>query len=114
VKAAKLHAAILSNELDLFYGADFRAKLPFLASFDLIIDATYTNILKPDPRAYHAVCDGLKLSPAQCVFVDDQIKNIIGAQAAGMTTVHFDVTNPARSYREALAHFGLTLQESTP
>ena len=33
--------AILSNELDLFYGADFREKLPFLADFDVIVDAMF-------------------------------------------------------------------------
>ena len=42
--------AILSNELDLFYGADFREKLPLLEKFDLIVDATYSKILKPDAR----------------------------------------------------------------
>lgn len=113
-QGAGITTAILSNELDLFYGADFRDKLPFLKSFDLIIDATYTNILKPDPRAYLAICEGLNLAPALCVFVDDQAKNIVGARAVGMTTVHFDVKHPGQSYREALAHFGLTDQETAP
>lgn len=99
--------AILSNELDLFYGPDFRAKLPFLPDIDLIVDATYTGILKPDPRAYAFVTDGLRLAAGDCVFVDDQIKNIRGAEAAGFRTIHFDVTRPAESYRAALAHFGL-------
>lgn len=102
---------ILSNELDLFYGADFRTKLPFLAAFDAIIDATYTNILKPDPRAYHAICEALDFAPADCVFVDDQLKNIRGGDAVGMITVHFDVTNPRKSYREALNHLGLAYPE---
>lgn len=93
---------ILSNELDLFYGADFRTKLPFLGAFDAIVDATYTGILKPDPRAYHAVCQDLGVNPQDCVFVDDQLRNITGAQAAGMQTVHFDVTDPKASYRETL------------
>lgn len=110
-QAAGLKTAILSNELDLFYGADFRDRLPFLKSFDLIIDATYTNVLKPDPRAYHAINDGLQLEPKLCVFVDDQLKNIVGAKAVGMTTVHFDVAHPRQSYVEALAHFGLRYQE---
>ena len=61
-KAARRRLAILSNELDLFYGAGFRAKLPFLEDFDLIVDATYTKILKPDPRAYAFVTDGLGLA----------------------------------------------------
>lgn len=94
--------AILSNELDLFYGAGFRDKLPFLADFDLIIDATHTGILKPDPRAYALITDGLKMPAGDCVFVDDQMKNIRGAQQAGMQVVHFDVTRPEESYDRAL------------
>ncbi|MEM5494930.1 HAD-IA family hydrolase [Hoeflea sp. AS16] len=94
--------AILSNELDLFYGAEFRTKLPFLADFELIVDATYTGILKPDPRAYGFITDGLGLAPADCVFVDDQAKNIRGAAAVGMQTVAFDVTRPSESYQQAL------------
>ncbi len=96
--------AILSNELDLFYGKEFRTKLPFLSDFDLIVDATYTEILKPDPRAYAFITDGLSIPAANCVFVDDQLKNIRGGVAAGMNCVHFDVTRPGDSYARALAH----------
>lgn len=94
--------AILSNELDLFYGADFRDQLPFLADFELIVDATYTGILKPDPRAYGFITDGLGIAATECVFVDDQMKNIRGAAAVGMQTVAFDVTGPVESYDQAL------------
>lgn len=106
-RAAGKRLAILSNELDLFYGEGFRAKLPFLAGFELIVDATYTGILKPDPRAYAAITDGLGLKASDCVFVDDQLKNIRGGEAAGMACVHFDVTDPAGSYSEAIALLGL-------
>jgi putative hydrolase of the HAD superfamily len=102
-KAAGCKLAILSNELDLFYGADFRDKLPFLAEFDLIVDATYTGILKPDPRAFAFVTEGLGIAAAECVFVDDQAKNIAGAEAAGMQAVAFDVTRPSESYIRALS-----------
>lgn len=107
VKAAGFRLAILSNELDLFYGKDFRRKLPLLEDFELIVDATYTGILKPDPRAYQAVTDTLGLKAGDCVFVDDQARNIRGAEAVGMAVVHFDVTAPRRSCSEALSHFGL-------
>jgi putative hydrolase of the HAD superfamily len=106
VRKAGAKLAILSNELDLFYGRDFRSRLPFLADIDLIVDATYTGVLKPDPRAYALVTQGLTLAAESCVFVDDQIKNIRGAQTAGFRTIHFDVTQPAESYRAALKHFG--------
>ncbi len=105
--------AILSNELDLFYGADFRGKLPFLADFDLIVDATYTKILKPDPKAYALITAGLALPADNCIFVDDQPKNAAGAEAIGMKTILFDVKNPTTSYNEALALLGLpSLQET--
>ncbi|MGJ4949672.1 HAD family hydrolase [Bradyrhizobium sp. HKCCYLS20291] len=101
--------AILSNELDLFYGEDFRRRLPLLAHFDVIIDATHTGILKPDHRAYLAVCDALQLPPQACVFVDDQRRNIDGAIACGLSTVWFDVRRPEKSYSQALQMLGLAL-----
>ena len=107
--ATGVKLAVLSNELDLFYGADFRGRLPLLSLFETIVDATHTKILKPDLRAYQSVADALGLPIGACVFVDDQKRNIDGAIAAGMVPVHFDVASPARSYAEALGHFGLTL-----
>jgi len=94
--------AILSNELDLFYGPEFREKLPFMQRFDVVMDATYTHILKPDARAYRACAEALGLACADCVFVDDQPRNIRGAQAVGMQTVLFDVQQPQQCYQQAL------------
>ncbi|PAY05903.1 HAD family hydrolase [Bradyrhizobium sp. UFLA03-84] len=107
---AGVRLAILSNELDLFYGADFRTRLSILKRFDTIVDATHTGILKPDPRAYQSVLDELALEADNCVFVDDQRRNIAGAVACDMRTVLFDVRNPAASYGEALRHFGLQFE----
>ena len=107
-KAAGIRLAILSNELDLFYGAGFRAKLPFLEDFDVIIDATYTEILKPDPAAYRLCLDALGLSAGACVFVDDQPRNIRGAEAVGLKTVKFNVQDPGQGYSDALRLLGLS------
>lgn len=106
-QAAGCKLAVLSNELDLFYGTDFRRRLPLLARFDLIVDATHTGVLKPDPWAYAAVVEALGVPAADCVFVDDQPRNVEGARRAGMQAVAFDVTAPAASYREALLLLGL-------
>lgn len=106
-KAAGCKLAVLSNELDLFYGADFRSRLPLLELVDVIVDATYTQVLKPDPRAYALCLAQLGLPAAACVFVDDQLRNVEGAQRAGLQAVHFDVEQPAKSYDEALALLGL-------
>jgi putative hydrolase of the HAD superfamily len=108
-RRAGIRLAILSNELDLFYGAGFRARLPLLSLFEVIVDATYSGILKPDPRAYAAVAAALALPAEACVFVDDQSRNVAGATAAGMRAVQFDVREPFKSFNEALGCFRLDL-----
>jgi len=110
-KAFGKKLAILSNELDLFYGADFKTRLPFISLFDEIVDATYTGILKPDPKSYKILTDRLGLPAEACVFVDDQRRNIDGAVACGLQAVHFDVRDPLGSYREALTLLGIQASE---
>lgn len=101
-KAQGFKLGILSNELDLFYGADFRERLPLLKSFDVIVDATYTGILKPDPRAYEACLQGLGVRAERAVFVDDQQRNVDGARRSGLLAVQLDVCRPALGFSEAL------------
>lgn len=107
VRRAGCKLAVLSNELDLFYGSGFARRLPLLAGFDAIIDASHTHILKPDPRAYRACIDALALPASACVFVDDQARNVVGAEVAGMRVVAFDVRQPADSFRRALQLLGV-------
>ena len=106
-RAAGCKLAVLSNELDLFYGADFRQRLPLLGLFNVIVDATYTGVLKPDPRAYQECLGSLGVAAGQAVFVDDQWRNIEGAVRCGLQTVHFDVRDPAASYDKALQLLGV-------
>lgn len=102
-KRAGVRLAILSNELDLFYGKDLRERLPLLREFELIVDATYTGVLKPDPRAYLACLEQLGILPGQAVFVDDQRRNVDGALRCGLVAVQFDVCRPALSFEQALS-----------
>lgn len=102
-KALGAKLAILSNELDLFYGDGFSRRLPLLSDFDVIVDATYTGILKPDPNAYLACQQALGLEPQACVFVDDQPKNVRGALAAGWQAIELDVRHPSVAFSQALA-----------
>ena len=106
-KEAGCKLAVLSNELDLFYGTSFRERVPLLQLFDVIIDASYTGILKPDRRAYEMCTEALGVAPANCVFVDDQSRNVLGAIHQGWQAVQFDVTQPTDSYQRALALLGL-------
>ena len=106
-RAGGLRVGVLTNELDLFNGPEFRSKLPILGMMHTIVDATYTGILKPDARAYHAVADALGVAVGRCLMVDDQPRNIDGALKAGMQAEWFDVTQPARTYARVLERLGL-------
>ena len=107
-KAEGCRLAILSNELDLFYGAELRQRLECLRHFDVIVDATYTQCLKPDPQAYAECLRQLQLPAAQCLFVDDQQRNIDGALRCGMPAVWFDVQAPALACAQAAEWLGLS------
>jgi len=107
-QAAGIRLAILSNELDLFYGRGLRERLPLLEAFERIDDATYTGVLKPDPQAYLGSLQALGLQAEEAVFVDDQPRNVEGARRLGIPTVAFDVTHPAASCEEARQLLGLT------
>jgi len=90
--------AVLSNELDLFYGREFRERIEILKLMETIVDATYTHTLKPRPEAYLNCLETLGLSAADVVFVDDQPRNVEGARRVGIQTVQFDVRDPQGSY----------------
>lgn len=107
-QVAGIRLAILSNELDLFYGRTLRKRLPLLEAFERIDDATYTGVLKPDPKAYLGCLQALGLQAGEAVFVDDQPRNVDGARRLGIPTVAFDVMHPAASCEEARQLLGLT------
>lgn len=94
-KARGIRVGILSNELELFYGKDFLSRMDVLADMSVVVDATHTGILKPDPRAYAKAIEGLGLPAQDVLFVDDQFRNIAGAVKAGLQTQYFDLRDIA-------------------
>lgn len=90
-KAGGIRIGILSNELELFYGKDFLSGMDLLQDMSVIVDASHTGILKPDPRAYAQAVEGMGLQPRDVLFVDDQFRNIAGAVRGGLQTQYFDL-----------------------
>src|SRR5574340_1082306 len=90
-RAHGLRVGVLSNELELFWGAEFMQRMDILREMDVIVDATHTRILKPDPRAYLLAIDGLGVGAERILFVDDQFRNIAGAVRAGLQVQLFDL-----------------------
>ena len=101
-KAGGATLGILSNELELFYGAEALSEIELLREFDAIVDATHTKILKPDRRAYQLILDELGVTADRAVFVDDQPRNVKGGNEVGLTSIFFDVRDPEGSCHRAL------------
>ncbi|MEZ4633177.1 MAG: HAD-IA family hydrolase [Deinococcales bacterium] len=99
-KRAGLKVGILSNELELFYGEEILNQLEVLKKMDFIIDATHTHILKPDPRAYQLALEALAVNADQVLFIDDQRRNVTGAEAVGLRAIHFDITQVPKTLHD--------------
>jgi putative hydrolase of the HAD superfamily len=106
-RARGVRVGILTNELELFYGKRFLEGLGVLREVDVFIDATHTGILKPDPRAYALATEGLHLPPRQVLFVDDQLRNIVGAVKMGLLTQYFDLRDVPGNIAATRARLGL-------
>ena len=106
-RAAGIPVAVCTNDMQAFHGLEWVQRNEFLKLVDVLVDGSVEHILKPDPRIYLMVVERLGIPADDCLFVDDQPGNIAGAQAVGMRTVQFDVTDPDASYAEVRTILGL-------
>jgi HAD superfamily hydrolase (TIGR01509 family) len=58
------------------------------AAFDLVVLGAALGVRKPDPELYRQVAARLGVAVAGCVVVDDLVRNVRGARAAGAVVVH--------------------------
>lgn len=66
-----------------------RELFPFLSRFDGIIVSGEEGLIKPDRAIFELLFARYDLDSDDCVFIDDSIKNVRGAEAAGMHAIHF-------------------------
>lgn len=83
---------VITNDLSRFHPQEWIDRITILSTFDPLIDLSYHQFLKPDPRAFRYVLEELRLDADCVLFVDDQPFNLVGAEALGMKTEWFDVT----------------------
>jgi putative hydrolase of the HAD superfamily len=94
VKAAGLRLGALTNDMTAFHGSEWVARQEHLKLFDVIVDASLTGVMKPDPRAFRDGAEALGVPAGQIVFLDDMPWNIEGARQAGMTAVRVPWDDP--------------------
>ena len=59
--------------------------------FEDVVCSAEVGVAKPEPRIYALAAKRLRLSPSECVFIDDSERNIDAARATGMHAVYFRV-----------------------
>ena len=107
VKEYGLSIGILTNEIEYFHGKEWMSNLEILDTVEYLIDGTNTKILKPSSKAYKIAIKASGLEADKIIFIDDQIRNINGAEKVGLYALHFDVKNPNNAYKKALSLLGI-------
>ncbi len=88
LKAAGRPVHALSNfATDKFALA--RAQFDFLSEFDTAVISGHVGVVKPDRRIYEILFERAGARPGELLFIDDSPANVRGAEALGMTTIHF-------------------------
>jgi len=64
-------------------------RFDFLKLFDGIVVSGKIKMLKPFKNIYNYTINKHKLSPSECVFIDDRVSNVQGAINCGIKGIHF-------------------------
>ena len=62
---------------------------PVFQLLEGMVVSGHEGCIKPDAKIYHLLIDRYKLNPDECLFVDDSIPNLKGAEQVGIHTYHF-------------------------
>lgn len=73
--------------------------------FNHIVISSELGVLKPNPIMYINALEKLNLKPEECVFLDDNISNCIGAKKLGITPIlvsrnHDDYIKNTKQYKD--------------
>ena len=82
LRASGVPVALCTNATD-----DLRedlARFGLAEAFDAVVSSAEIGYVKPMPEFYRTACDAVDTAPGLCLLVDDTVRNIAGARAAGL------------------------------
>ena len=88
LRAQGYKVGLLSNDAATLE-AKLRDALAIYDQFDAVIISATIGVMKPEAGAYEAIVRALNVTPDECIFIDDNLTNIAGAQRFGMQTIHY-------------------------
>jgi putative hydrolase of the HAD superfamily len=105
VKAAGIPLGALTNDMADFHGQEWVDAQYWVKLFDVVVDASHTGVLKPDPRAFAAGAAALDLPPQDIAYLDDMPWNVAGGLTAGLQAIrlpHGDIVPGVADARRRL------------
>ena len=81
-------------------------RFDFFKMFKAVVVSGEEKIKKPSAAFYKIIIDRYHLDPSKTVFIDDSLRNVKGAEAVGITGIHFH--NPSQ-LKEALQRMGVEI-----
>lgn len=85
----KSHKLGIINNGTFFTYPLFELSFHFSQKFDVFISSAVEGVGKPDPAIYLLACERLGSHPQNCLFMDDNEENILGAKQVGMQTIYW-------------------------
>ena len=64
-------------------------RFDFLHWFEGIVVSGTEKTRKPYPEIYQITLDRFNIAPSETLFIDDNLRNIKGAEAIGINGIHF-------------------------
>jgi putative hydrolase of the HAD superfamily len=99
--AAGVHLYLLSN-MPVSTFEYLRTRHPFFDHFrDLVISGAIL-LVKPEPAIYQHLVEKTGIVPAESVFIDDLLKNVVAARECGLHAIHF---HDPQTCRAELRHY---------
>lgn len=101
--AAKTHRLLsLTNWSDETFPVALE-RYDFLQLFEGILVSGKEKMIKPDLRIYQLLMDRYQIKdPSRALFIDDSMKNVFGARAAGL---HSEKVNSSERLKEVLSDY---------
>lgn len=84
-----------------------RERFEFLKWFDGIVVSGEEKMRKPFVEFYQLVLDRYHIDPKNTIFIDDNLRNVKGAEAVGITGIHF---HNATQLKEELGRLGIEVR----
>ena len=82
-------------------------RFEFFKIFEGVVVSGEEKMKKPSAEFYKIIIDRYHLDPSTTIFIDDSLRNVKGAEAVGITGIHFhNPTQLKRSCRDLGLKFG--------